>query len=121
MLSKEGLFDVVVVVVDADVFPCVPPAPAAEPDPAVPEEPARMTNGAGDGLMGNSFMLRARHKSPANVVGGSTMVQNRKKHIKNSHRIIRCPTSLGVSERASEQVSAAERASKASSAEQANK
>ena len=46
----------------------------------------------------------------------STMVQNRKKHRKNSHLIIHCPTSEGVSER----VSAAEHATKASSAEQAN-
>ena len=58
------------------------------------------------------------------------MVQNRKKHRKNSHLIIHCPTSEGVSEvsegvsevseRASNRVSAAEGASKASSPEQAN-
>ena len=43
------------------------------------------------------------------------MVQNRKKHWKNSHLIIHFPTSEGVSE-----VSAAERTSEASRAEQAN-
>ena len=42
----------------------------------------------------------------------STMVQNKKKHSKNSHLIIHRPMSLGVS--------AAERASEAGSAEQAN-
>ena len=45
------------------------------------------------------------------------MVQNRKKHRKNSHLIIHFPTSEGVFKWSS----AAERASKASSAEQANK
>ena len=52
-----------------------------------------------------------------------TMVQNRKKHRINRHIIIHCPTSevvSKVSERASEQLSAAEHVSKASSAEQAN-
>ena len=51
------------------------------------------------------------------------MVQNRKKHGKNSHRMIHFPTSKGVSE-VSKQVNEwawVERASKASSAEQANK
>ena len=52
-----------------------------------------------------------------------TMVENRKKHGQNSHPIIHCPMSEGVSEvseRASERVSAAEGASEASSPEQAN-
>ena len=47
------------------------------------------------------------------------MVENRKKHRQNSHPIIHCPTSEGVSE-VSERVSAAEGASEASSPEQAN-
>ena len=51
------------------------------------------------------------------------MVENRKKHRQNSHPMIHCPMSEGVSEvseRTSELVSAAERASEASRAEQAN-
>ena len=49
------------------------------------------------------------------------MVENQKKHRQNSHPIIHCPTSEGVSE-VSEQAneSAAEGASEASSPEQAN-
>ena len=48
------------------------------------------------------------------------MGQNREKHRINSHPIIHCPTSKGVSEM-SERVSAAERASKASRTEQAQR
>ena len=56
--------------------------------------------------------------------GCVTMVKNGKKHRQNSHLISHCPMSEGVSEvseRASEQVSAAEGASEASSPEQVNK
>ena len=49
-----------------------------------------------------------------------TMVENGRKHRQNSNLTIHCPTSEGVSE-VSEQVSAAEGASEASSPEQANK
>ena len=52
----------------------------------------------------------------------STMVENRIKHRQNSHLIIHCPTSEGVSEvseRASKRVSAGKGASEASSPEQA--
>ena len=49
-----------------------------------------------------------------------TMVQMRKKQNKNSRLDIYFPTSSGVSERASKQMSAAERASKASRAGQAS-
>ena len=76
------------------------------------------------------FPLHLLRSSPATLQEPSsgfqlhaTMGQIRKKHRIKSHLIIHCPTSEGVSEvseRASERVSTAEGASKASSPEQAN-
>ena len=62
------------------------------------------------------FMFHQSFTAPRN----STKVQNRKKHSNNSQLIIHIPNSLGVSERASKRVGAAEVASKTSKAEQMN-